>query len=195
MTGKVSEKASERIGPDFDGFILWIQLQDAGFPIQASTPQTLREPYWNTYLDVRQLNGTNKQIYWGLSYWSMTDKKVLSEIKGILWGLDKSQTIININGLQEPVIECEELTGIFKRNIKRTSPYRIEIIGGDSINLRGDILENIKEDTMIRVTGQIHTKLYKSPSPEAAMITHWDIWMEVEDYKEISEPFEIPQPD
>ncbi len=191
MTGKVSEKASERIGPDFDGFILWVQLQDAGFPIQANTPQTIREPYWNSYLAITQMTDTNKQIYWGLSYWSKTDQKVLSQIKETLWKFDKSPKNIPYKAQQIAENQGEELTGLFKKNLKSNSPYRIELIGGSSLNLRGKILENLKEDTRIWVTGQIYTKLYISPSPEAAMISHWDIWMEVENYKEISKSFEI----
>ena len=192
--GKFSEDIFERVGPDNDGFLLKVYLQDKGTPIQANTPQTIKEPYWNTYLDVTQLTGTDKQIYWGLSYWSHTDQIILSQIKETLWKLDKSRNNVSLKA-QQIVNQGEELTGRFKKNKKSNSPYRLELIGGASLNLRGKILENLKEDTMIWVTGQIHTKLYRSNSPQAAMPTQWDVFLEVEDCKEISQPFEIPKPD
>ena len=152
-------------------------------------------PYWNTYLDVTPITGTNKQVYWGLSYWGRTDQKVLSEIKEALWKLDKSPKKVPYKAGQIAENQGEQLTGLFKKNLKSNSPYRLELIGGAFLNLRGKILENLKEDTMIWVTGQIHTQLYKSSSPEAAMPTQWDVWMEVENFKEISKPFEIPEYD
>lgn len=195
MIGKFSEKAIEQTGPDYDGFILWGQLQDAGVANQAVTPQVIRNPYWNTYLDVTPLTGTNKQIYWGLSYWGHTDQKVLSQIKETLWKLDKSPKKVPYKAQQIAENQGEQLTGLFKKNRKSNSPYRLELTGGNSLNLRGKIIENLKEDTMVWVSGKIQTQLYLSPSPEAAMPTQWDVWMEVVSYKEISEPFEIPHPD
>ena len=181
--GDVSKKQLQK-EPDYDGFILRVTLQDAGTPVQFGTPQTIKEPYWNTYLDINTITGTNKQIYWSLSYWSHTDKNVLSQIKETLWRLDKSRKTINNNGKQEPVKKGEELAGLFKKNLKGNSPYRLELTKGNSINLRGEILENLKEGTMIWITGQIHTALYKSEG-SSAMPTQWDVWMEVNNCKEI----------
>jgi hypothetical protein len=80
-TGEVSPETRDEMGPGYKGFILTVNLQDAGEINQAVTPQTLHEPYWQTDLDVTPLKGTKKQIYWALSYGARTDTKLLSDIK------------------------------------------------------------------------------------------------------------------
>jgi len=154
MIGKFSENTIEQTGPDYDGFKLWVQLQNAGVVNQAETPQVIKAPYWNTYLDVTSITGTNKQVYWGLSYWGRTDQKVLSQIKEALWKLDKSPKKVPYKAEKIAENQGEQLTGLFKKNLKSNSPYRLELTGGDSINLRGKILENLKEDTRVWVTGK-----------------------------------------
>lgn len=87
MTGEVSPNAHDELGPSFKGFVLRVHLQDKGEVNQADTPQTLREPYWRTDLDVTPLAGTQKQIYWGLSYGIRTDTNSLAQIRQKLYEL------------------------------------------------------------------------------------------------------------
>jgi hypothetical protein len=89
MTGEVSPDAHDEIGPSFQGFVLRVHLQDKGEINQAVTPQTIGEPYWQTYLDVTPIEGTQKQIYWALSYGSRTDANLLSQIRKALNGLQR----------------------------------------------------------------------------------------------------------
>ena len=86
MTGEVSPDAHDELGPSFRGFVLRVHLQEKGEANQAATPQSLREPYWRTDLDVTPLPGTQKQIYWSLSYGVRTDNDLLAQIKRTLQG-------------------------------------------------------------------------------------------------------------
>ena len=81
MTGEVLTNAHDELGPSFKGFVLQVHLQELGEVNQAVTPQTLRRPYWQTYLDVTPLAGTQKQIFWGLSYGVRTDTNLLAQIR------------------------------------------------------------------------------------------------------------------
>jgi hypothetical protein len=91
MTGEVSPDAHDEIGPSFKGFVLRVHLQGKGEINQAVTPQTIGEPYWQTYLNVTPIGGTRKQIYWALSYGSRTDATLLSQIRKALNGLERKQ--------------------------------------------------------------------------------------------------------
>jgi len=87
--GDFSETAHEEIGPSSTGFILKAQLRPRGEVYQAVTPQTIREPYWVTDLDVTSIGKTDKQILWSLSYGSRADKELLDKIRQALKGLNE----------------------------------------------------------------------------------------------------------
>ena len=87
-TGEVSPEASYVVGPGNGGFILRVHVEKAGLPHQAETPQTHKEPYWQTYLDITPLEGTQKQLYWSLSYSGKTDRDLLAQIRQKLGDLD-----------------------------------------------------------------------------------------------------------
>lgn len=89
--GKLSDEAFETTGPDYRGFILKVHIEELGTVHQAEVPQTVREPYWRTYLGMTVLGGANKQAYWTLSYGSKTDARLLKEIKQAMSELGKSQ--------------------------------------------------------------------------------------------------------
>ena len=82
--GKHSEKAHEVDGPSYKGFLLKVDLQEAGDVNQARVPQTLRRPYWMTAIDVTPIPASDKQIFWGLSYGSRADKDLLKKVKEAL---------------------------------------------------------------------------------------------------------------
>jgi hypothetical protein len=81
MTGEIFPEVHDQLGPTFKGFVLGIHLQNLGEVNQAVTPQTLQEPYWKTDLDVTPLAGTQKQIFWALSYGTRTDAALLAELR------------------------------------------------------------------------------------------------------------------
>jgi len=89
-SGQVSTNVFDEVGPSFKGFVLRVHLQPRGEVNQACTPQTIREPYWQTDLDVTPLGTTDKQVYWALSYMGRTPTNVLAEIRTAMKELEKS---------------------------------------------------------------------------------------------------------
>lgn len=88
MTGEISKEAHDEVGPSFKGFVLKVRLQERGEINQGITPQTLKGPYWQTDIDVTPLKGSGKQAFWGLSYGSRMDPKLLDQIRKVLKGLE-----------------------------------------------------------------------------------------------------------
>lgn len=86
-SGQINEQAHDEVGPSYKGFLLRVHLQPGGEVNQAVTPQTVRNPYWLTDLDVTPLAGTDKQIYWALSYGSRADTELLEKICATLKAL------------------------------------------------------------------------------------------------------------
>ncbi len=87
MTGEFSKEAHDEIGPTYKGFVLFVDVQPEGEVNQAVTPQTLRRPYWQTYIQVTPVAGSDKQLYWGLSFGSRTDTNLLSQIRQAIEGM------------------------------------------------------------------------------------------------------------
>jgi hypothetical protein len=81
MTGEFSKEAHDEIGPTFKGFVLFIHVQPKGQFNQACTPHTLQRPYWRTYIQVTPVAGSDKQLYWGLSYGSRADTNLLAQLR------------------------------------------------------------------------------------------------------------------
>lgn len=89
-TGQVSTNVHDEVGPGFKGFVLRAHLQPRGEVNQACTPQTIREPYWLTDLDITPIGDTSNQVYWALSYMGRTPTNILAEIRAAMKGLEKS---------------------------------------------------------------------------------------------------------
>lgn len=87
-TGDISVNIRDQVGPSSTGFVLRVHLQSKGEVNQASTPQTIQEPYWTTFLDVTPIEQTDKQIYWSLSYSSRTSTELLAQIRTALKQLE-----------------------------------------------------------------------------------------------------------
>lgn len=49
--GEILEKTHQEVGPNHRGFILSLSVQDGKYEGAAVVPQTLRRPYWQTYID------------------------------------------------------------------------------------------------------------------------------------------------
>lgn len=100
-SGQVSTNVYEEVGPGFKGFVLRAHLEARGEVHQAVTPQTIREPYWQTDLDVTPIGETDKQVYWALSYMGRTPTNVLAEIRAAMKGLEKSPNHTS-DGIRQP---------------------------------------------------------------------------------------------
>ena len=50
-TGNIQEKTYEEEGPNYKGFKFSLSVQAGKYQGAAIVPQTLRRPYWQTYID------------------------------------------------------------------------------------------------------------------------------------------------
>lgn len=87
--GRVEERTITREGPSDEGFLLNVYSQRLGAVNQAVTPQLVREPYWNLYLNVYPVERDRKQLYFCLSYRGWTDEALIEKIKKVTekWSL------------------------------------------------------------------------------------------------------------
>ena len=89
-----------------------------------------------------------------------------------------------------------ELTGVVQKTVKALSPYMLELDGAtDSLYLRGEVLQDIPDNTRIWAKGTIQTLLFDNrndPSP-AMMRRQWHIYMNVTECKRIATPFQRPK--
>jgi purine nucleosidase len=86
MIGEYNQEAREEEGPQYNGFLLSIHLQEAGTVNAPVVPQTIRRPYWQTDLDI-VVCGRGKQLYWALSYGTSTSPAILKQVRDALQGL------------------------------------------------------------------------------------------------------------
>ncbi|MGD9127083.1 MAG: hypothetical protein PVH19_06860 [Planctomycetia bacterium] len=75
------ENTVKKEGPNFRGFILGVSFQPRGTLNQLATPQVLREPYWDTYINIYPIKNTQQQFYFRLSYSTATNKALIDKIK------------------------------------------------------------------------------------------------------------------
>lgn len=80
-TGRFGETLERQEGPDHDGLLIRAHVQPSGEVNQAVVPQTIREPYWTTFLNVYPVRGTGKQIYLALSFQGAEDSPLVRKAK------------------------------------------------------------------------------------------------------------------
>ena len=78
MTGEISEKPHKTIGPSFKGAIFKISILDEEAAVQAVTPQTLRKPYWSSYINHLKFEGYS--LFYSFEYGSRTDRKLIHAV-------------------------------------------------------------------------------------------------------------------
>jgi hypothetical protein len=67
-------------GPKAKGFILRVTLNDGTYQGAAVVPQTLREPYFSTYIDASAAKQKDKHYFISFSYGSRLDKNLKQAI-------------------------------------------------------------------------------------------------------------------
>lgn len=78
MTGEVSKQTYQEEGPDYKGFMLDVSLLDGLYQGQAAVPQTLRGPYFATYLNAMPAGAKHYEIRF--SYGSRLDPELKKAI-------------------------------------------------------------------------------------------------------------------
>lgn len=79
-TGEVFAQTDQREGPNFRGFMLSVSLLDGPYQGAAATPQTLKEPYFSTFLDARPAEGGRKHYWITFSYGGRLDERLKTAI-------------------------------------------------------------------------------------------------------------------
>lgn len=82
-TGKVSETAHDEEGPNVDGVLLKVSLQDGPYRGAAEIPQNLGRAYWTTFINAYPV-ASGKYLWLSLSYGSQADKRLLEAVKTCL---------------------------------------------------------------------------------------------------------------
>lgn len=80
MDGAIQRKTHEEEGPNHKGFLLEISLEDGQYAGQASVPQTLREPYWQRFIDAPSTEDGKKYHRINFSYGRNLDPKLKQAI-------------------------------------------------------------------------------------------------------------------
>ena len=78
MIGQISKNAHKATGPSYKGAIFRINILDQDAAIQAVTPQTLRKPYWSSYINHLKFDGYS--LFYSFEYGTRTDKKLFNSV-------------------------------------------------------------------------------------------------------------------
>lgn len=90
--GEWSTNALEEIGPSAKGLVLNVRVEPLGQINQLATPQTLRGPYFSTWVEITPIAKTTNQACWFLSVGQQTDPKLIQNIKQALQDLKVEAT-------------------------------------------------------------------------------------------------------
>lgn len=82
--GTIRPKPHQEEGPQADGFVLGINLQEGSYGGAALVPQELRQPYWTTYFDAPSLEGGKHHFQIAFSYGSRLPREFQQEIRAVL---------------------------------------------------------------------------------------------------------------
>jgi len=82
-TGQISEAAQDEEGPNVDGILLTVFLQEGSYQGAAEIPQELKKTYWTTFVNAYPAAG-DKHLLLNLSYGSRADKKLIAAIKACM---------------------------------------------------------------------------------------------------------------
>lgn len=80
MTGAVSPETYQKEGPNYKGFMLSVALEDGEYQGQPVVPQTLREIYYDAFIDAVPVEGGAKHYEIGFAYGSRLDPELKKAI-------------------------------------------------------------------------------------------------------------------
>jgi len=82
--GEILKKTDQVEGPNFKGFMLSISVKNGKYEGQAMVPQTLRRPYWQTYIDRPPTNDGKSHYVINFSYGSRLDREFMNALFEVL---------------------------------------------------------------------------------------------------------------
>ena len=130
-TGEVGNKTNQVEGPNYLGFILSVSIQDNKYKGSADVPQTLRRPYWHTYIDRFACNDGKNHYVINFSYGSRLDKEFVKSIFEALTTLKSEQVEAPQKDLKEFLLgERRLLEGINSWSFKADGTYSTAALTG-----------------------------------------------------------------
>jgi hypothetical protein len=99
-TGYISPNAIEKEGPNYNGFLIKLSVQDGQYSGVAMIPQTLKKPYWKTFINAYPLSNNTQYIWCSFSYGVRTNKELIEEVVDSL-----SLKSVYISPLKNEIIE------------------------------------------------------------------------------------------
>ena len=79
-TGKIRKETDQVEGPNYQGFVISISVQDGRYEGQAMVPQVLNQRYWQTYIDRPPTENGNGHYVINFSYGSRLDKDFMRAV-------------------------------------------------------------------------------------------------------------------
>jgi len=110
--GRRVEKAHEALGPQVDGLIVRVKLQDGRYDGAAVVPQGLRKPYWTTYINAYPVAQGKQYLWVNISFGSRTDRDTITRVKQLL------ASVVD----DDPTLKTGDSSA------KRTDPPAMEIV-------------------------------------------------------------------
>jgi len=83
-TGEILPKTGQVEGPNFRGFILEVSLARGGYEGPLEIPQTLKRPYWLTYIDRPPTQDGTGHYVINFSYGLQMDRELMKAILDVL---------------------------------------------------------------------------------------------------------------
>ena len=85
MTGRIAREVHTEEGLNNKGILLTLTVdQGKEYHGQAAVPQTLREPYWQTYLNAYPLADGDQHLWLVLEYGGRVDEKLVKKIDALI---------------------------------------------------------------------------------------------------------------
>ena len=91
MLGRIAKETHAEEGPNNKGILLTLTTeQGKTYQGQAEVPQTLREPYWHTYINAYPLAEGDQHLWLVLAYGGRVDEKLVEKINSLIAEVTKS---------------------------------------------------------------------------------------------------------
>lgn len=83
-TGRFAKKAHQEKGPDVDGLMVEVRVGEGRYLGAAVTPQTLRRPYWKTFINQYPISKGREYLFLSLSTGARPNREVVAKVHKLL---------------------------------------------------------------------------------------------------------------
>ena len=85
MDGRIADESHPVEGPNYQGFLLRLDVVEGPLENQAVLPQVLSEPYWQTYINAFPMEGGAVYLLISLSYGMRTEAHIIETIEQLVF--------------------------------------------------------------------------------------------------------------